>query len=183
MSIRSRLAILTAGLMFVSCSSVQPSTSPPSPTSGGSAPITAPPTVEAPTLSPLASSSSWPTAGPLRTTLGSPGHYPLPVVLIDATGLITVIEPGPADARLDTSVAVRADPGDQQAFLVSWLGGACDKDAQLTFSRSGSRYDLKLEVHHIDWVGPCILIGIGRVLLVRTSVVIPVDTIAASGTG
>ena len=72
---------------------------------------------------------------------------PYPVVLSDETGLVTRIEPGPIDPGLDYGKpAIRADPTDPNAFIVSW-GGGPGKDAALVFKAFQDGYLLGLDAH------------------------------------
>jgi len=121
-----------------------------------------------------------PPAGRLfRTSLPTDSYRPLPVVLGDETGLVVRIEPGPPVASAPDT-AVRGDPADPNAFVVTWLGGPCESDAALSLARSGARYALRLEVH--DAFGSCPAVGIERNLYVRTSAPISADSIDLSGT-
>src|SRR6476469_9691171 len=83
--------------------------------------------------------------------------YRLPVVLSDETGLVTGIASMPMDPRADyAEVAALADPNDPNAFIVRWLGGACDHDGVLTFRRHEEGYVLNVAVHgYIGFPGGC----------------------------
>ena len=125
-----------------------------------------------------------PPAGTLfRTTLSTPdGAYPLPVALGDQTGLIVEIEPAEPDSAARIEPLVQPDPTDPNAFVVTWLGGACDNDATIAFQRSGSGYALHLEVHDKIGLG-CSDLGILRGLRITTSTPVPLNSITASGGG
>ena len=108
----------------------------------------------------------------------------LPVVLSDETGLVTGITSAPMDPGGEyREVVARADPTDPNAFIVSWLGGACDNDAALTFQRHEGGYVLSVAVHGKGGFlgGSCTLQGIVRDLRIVTSSPIPVDSIVAAG--
>lgn len=123
---------------------------------------------------------------PFRTTLASPdGSYPLPVLLGDETGLVTRIEPAAFDstARYDLDLAAQADPTDPRAFVVTWLGGACDNDAGLSYKPGPGGYLVRLEVHGKVGLGGCIALGIPRGVRIVTSSPIALDTITAAGRG
>lgn len=106
---------------------------------------------------------------------------PLPVVLSDETGLVTGIESAPMDPRGDYGEpTVRADPTDPNAFIISWLGGACDNDASLTFKRAEGVNVLNVAVHGKFGFG-CTAAGVYRDLRIVTSTPIPVDSIVAAG--
>ena len=107
---------------------------------------------------------------------------PLPVVLSDETDLVTTIESAPLDPAADSELAARADPTDPSAFIISWLGGACDNDASLTFKRIEAAYVLNVAVHgKITFPGGCTANGIFRAVRIVTSSPIPVDSIVAAG--
>jgi hypothetical protein len=106
---------------------------------------------------------------------------PLPVALSDETGLVTRIESAPSDpATAYASPAARADPTDPNAFIVSWLGGACDNDAALTFKQAEGVYVLNVAVHGKLVLG-CTAAGVTRDLRIVTSSPIPVGSIVATG--
>lgn len=106
---------------------------------------------------------------------------PLPVVLSDETGQVTRVESGPIDpGGAYAELATRADPSDPNAFIVSWLGGACDNDASLTFKRSEGGYVLNVAIHG-KFVMGCTALGVARDVRIVTSSPIPVDSIVAAG--
>jgi hypothetical protein len=109
---------------------------------------------------------------------------PLPAVLSDETGLATGFASAPMDPLADYAHAVaRADPTDPNAFIISWLGGACDNDASLTFKRHEEGYLLHVTVHgNVGFPGGCMMIGIPRDVRIVTSSPIPVDSILTGGT-
>jgi hypothetical protein len=105
------------------------------------------------------------------------------VVLSDETGQVTGIESAPMDPGVAYSeLAARADPTDPNAFIISWLGGACDNDASLTFERTEGGYGLNVAVHgKVDFPGGCTMNGIYRDVRIVTSSPIAVDSIVAAG--
>jgi hypothetical protein len=106
---------------------------------------------------------------------------PLPVLLSDETGQVTGIDSAPMDPGAPYSeLAARADPTDPNAFIVSWLGGACDNDAALTFKRSEAGYVLDVAIHGKLGMG-CTALGVARDVRIVTSSPIPVDSIVAAG--
>jgi hypothetical protein len=107
----------------------------------------------------------------------------LPLVLSDETGLVTGIASVPKDPLADHAEAVaRADPTDPNAFIISWLGGACDHDASLTFKRHEGGYWLHVTVHgNVGFPGGCTMIAIPRDVRIDTSSPIPVDSILTGG--
>ena len=108
---------------------------------------------------------------------------PLPAVLKDETGLVTRIESGPMDPGFGyAGAAARADPTDPNAFIVSWLGGACDNDALLWFTRGQGVYSLSVEVHgKVGFPGGCTALGVPRDVRVVTSSPVPIASIVAAG--
>lgn len=108
---------------------------------------------------------------------------PLPVVLSDETGLVTGIASAPKDpGGRYAGLSVRADPTDPNAFIVSWLGGACDNDASLTLSRHEGNYILNVMIHgKFGFPGGCTANGILRDVRIVTSSPIPVESIIAAG--
>ncbi len=108
---------------------------------------------------------------------------PLPVVLNDETGLVTGIASAPMDpGAAYAEPAVRADPTDPNAFIISWLGGACDNDAALTFKRMEGVYVLNVAVNgKFGFPGGCTANGILRDVRIVTSSPIPLDSIVAAG--
>ncbi|MEO8469374.1 MAG: hypothetical protein ABI573_06865 [Chloroflexota bacterium] len=91
---------------------------------------------------------STPTPSRLFQTDLRPGEDPsYPVVLSDETGLVTRIEPAPTTPGFDYGApAVRADPTDPNAFILSW-GGGPGSDAALFFKQFQGGYLLRLEAH------------------------------------
>jgi hypothetical protein len=86
------------------------------------------------------------------------------------------------DPSADSELAARADPTDPSAFIISWLGGACDNDASLTFKRLEDAYVLNVAVHgKFSFFGGCPAVGIFRDVRIVTSSPIPVDSIVAAG--
>ena len=109
--------------------------------------------------------------------------HPLPVVLSDETGLVTGMASVPMDPHADyTELAAQADPTDPNAFIVRWLGGACDNDASLRFYRAEGVYVLNVALHgKVGFPGGCTALGIPRDIRILTSSPIPVDSIVAAG--
>ena len=119
-----------------------------------------------------------------KTILGlADENYSLPVVVRDETSLVTRIEAGPSDPTFNyMGAAARADPADPNAFIVSWMGGACDNDAVLWFTRGDAVYALSVEVHgKFSLFGGCPALGVPRDVRIVTSSPIPIDSIVAAG--
>lgn len=115
-----------------------------------------------------------------HTALPQAVDQPLPVVLRDETGLVTGIGPA-ADPQDDVQPVVLADPSDPKAFVISWLGGPCDKDAALSFKSKEGGYVLSLAVSKST--GGCPLHGIPRGVRIVTSTEIPLSSIEVTGRG
>lgn len=81
-----------------------------------------------------------------RTTVNGPdGSSPQEVVLGDATGLVTGIEPAPVDdPNAFDPPTVSADPDDPNALVLRWSNGACDH-AAIAFKRSGARFVISID--------------------------------------
>ncbi|HUG29828.1 MAG TPA: hypothetical protein VMQ65_04845 [Candidatus Limnocylindria bacterium] len=118
-----------------------------------------------------------------HTTLIAPnGEYSLPVTLGDETDLVVMIEPAEIDDPGGLQPTLRADPDDPNAFIVAWLGGACDNDAALSLRPTGPGYVLHLEVHG-QLVFGCTALGISRAVRIKASEAIPLDAITTTGSG
>jgi hypothetical protein len=115
-----------------------------------------------------------------RTSLPEPGvAAPFPVVLGDQTELVVGIEPAEAMGFPPFELAVHEDPVNASAIIATWIGGACDDEAALTFRRDGPGFSLHLQVRR-GW-GACTMAGISRTLRILTSSPIPLDSIRPSG--
>jgi hypothetical protein len=116
-----------------------------------------------------------------RTALPQEVDQPLPVVLGDETGLVTGIGPA-ADPQGDgVQPVVLADPSDPKAFVITWLGGPCERDAALSFKSKEGGYLLQLAVSQNT--GGCLLIGNPRGVRIVTSAAIHVSSIEVTGRG
>ena len=115
-----------------------------------------------------------------RTALPQEVDPPLPVVLRDTTGLVSTIGPAanPSGAQPDAEVLL--DSADPKAFVVTWLGGPCEGDAALSFTRQGGGYLLELAASQR---GACPLIGYPRGVRIATTVAIPISLIQVTGRG
>ncbi len=118
------------------------------------------------------------------TELSSSEGDPLPIELRDETGLVSGIEPEPFDPeawayRIDP--LAQADPSDGNAFVITWVGGACMKDAELSFRPSQGGYALHLTGR--GGSGNCPALAIPRGLRILTSSPISVGSIVVSGGG
>lgn len=111
------------------------------------------------------------------------GADPLPVVLTDETGLVTGIEGGPFDLHVDDGApAIQADPGDPNAFFVTWGSGPI-RDAALSFKPFQDGYLVRLELHTNGGIfggGSTMEMRLGAVRIV-TSRPIPLGTIQVGG--
>ena len=68
---------------------------------------------------------------------------PLPISLVDQTGLVSAM----VAAGVATSPGVEAVPGDANALRVSWQGGPCDDRVTLVLNDIGGRYELAIHNH------------------------------------
>ena len=104
----------------------------------------------------------------------------VPVVLRDTTGLVSTIGPAADPSSAQPAAEVLPDPTDPQAFVVTWLGGPCERDAALSFTSQGGRYLLVLAASQ---KGDCPLIGNPRGVRIATTVAIPISSIDVTGRG
>jgi len=120
-----------------------------------------------------------PTGRTFEVTLRTAPHDPLPVVLIDQTGLVTEI--APAD---DTSTSVepelRGDPADQNVAILTWTGGACDATTTVTFLVLDGGYVMNLTAPEKPGTG-CPMAGVPRGIRILTSTPIPIDSVTVAG--
>jgi hypothetical protein len=116
-----------------------------------------------------------------HATLSNPdGAYPLPVILGDQTGLVVGVGPAVYDPVDFRNAGILADPTEPRAFIVTWLGGACDSNETLVLRSTATGYDLELAEHEKAGLG-CIALGVLRGLRVETSKAIPIAAITISG--
>jgi hypothetical protein len=99
---------------------------------------------------------------------------PLPVTVIDRTGLVVDVDAvAPEIAVLDGTVA--ADPTDPNVLLPSWLGGMCDIETTLLFQRTPTGFQF---VEHTERShGGCLLAGIGRAVAVHLRSPVAAETV------
>lgn len=120
-----------------------------------------------------------PPAGRLFETTLLHDTRDLPVTLGDQTDLVVGIEPSDVDSWDFPDPGVIADPGNPGAFVLTWLGGACDSEAVVSFQHAGSGYALRVEVRRGFSLG-CTAVGIRRALRIVTAEPIPVGSIVVS---
>jgi hypothetical protein len=109
-----------------------------------------------------------------------PGFYhPLPVTLIDHTGLVT----GISEAAVNSGPAFRPvlhhDPVDPNSAILTWPGGACDSDATVTLQHDDS-YLITLRTRESAGSG-CILVAVPRSIRISTSAPLPIDDVSVTG--
>lgn len=122
-----------------------------------------------------------------RTTLPNGDAGGVAVVLRDETGLVTGIDAVSLDAsQVGSAPAVRADPNDAAALLITWPGG-CDSGAELALQpshRGAGQYELHVSPGSPGGLGGgCAPIAAGRGIRVHTSQPIPVGAIVVNGVG
>ena len=110
------------------------------------------------------------------------GNEPLPMVLSDHTGLVTGIGPAVDPQGDDIQPVVLADPSDPRAFVITWEGSVCDKDAALSFKSNEGGYRLQLTVSP-GARGCQLLVAVPRGVRIVTSTAVPVSSIEATGSG
>lgn len=127
----------------------------------------------------LAACSPGPTGRAFQTELTHPDDPPIPFVLIDQTGLVTSVESVSVPLGDSIYPVVSTDATSSDAFIVSWLGGLCEKGATATFRSSGEgHYAFALRVDQTT--GSCPAIAIPRGLRVMTQAPVPVNSITAT---
>ena len=116
-----------------------------------------------------------------HTALPQEVDPPLPVALRDTTGLVSMIGPAVHPSGDQIRAKLLPDPADPKAFVITWLGGPCERDAGLSFmSNGGGRYLLVLAASQ---KGDCPLIGYPRGVRIVTTVAIPISSIEVTGNG
>ena len=85
---------------------------------------------------------------PTPITLSYPaataGADPIPISLVDQTGLVSAMTAAAGGAM---SPGVEADPGQANALRVTWQGGPCDDRVTLVLNDIGGRYELAIHNH------------------------------------
>jgi hypothetical protein len=95
----------------------------------------------------LAGCGSGAVATPLTVSYpaSTAGADPVPISLVDQTGLVTAIAAAPAGSA---APGVAAVPGEANTLRVSWEGGPCDDRATLVLNDvGGDRYELAIHNH------------------------------------
>jgi hypothetical protein len=119
-------------------------------------------------------------ASVFRTSLPQEVDPPLPVVLRDSTGMVTAIEPVTNPTGESAVPELVPDPVDPKAFVVTWIGGPCERDATLSFAPDAEGYLLVLTAGQR---GECPLIGYPRGVRIKMTDAIPISSIEVTGRG
>ena len=82
---------------------------------------------------------------------------PLPVSLVDNSGLVAGFRQAPASPNWVPGVA--AIPEGQTALVITWIGGACDRHVSMTSEGTSSALRVAIQTSK---AGGCRLVGIGR---------------------
>jgi hypothetical protein len=103
---------------------------------------------------------------------GSDGGEPLRVTVVDRTGTINLVEvaPGGFDFR-DHIASVQGRP---DILVVSWIGGLCDQQTELTFERKGDKLQFSEDTTR---AASCRLAGVIRGLSVHFNSSVPVEAV------
>jgi hypothetical protein len=88
----------------------------------------------------------------------------LPVVLTDHTAMVVDVDAAPDNFEPLIETGIAPFPGNPNAVVVHWIGGACDSGIRMTLTGAPGM-TLAVETTRKD--GPCILIGIGRAVLIQ----------------
>lgn len=119
-----------------------------------------------------------PTGTLFRTTMLTGQYQSVPLVLGDATGLVTAVAQAQPGA-FDPATKVAADPNSAKALLLTWLGGACETEIDVAFATATQGYSLEIQSHRGS--GTCPAVGIPRALRLTLSAPISAKVVAASG--
>ena len=94
----------------------------------------------------VAACGSTPAATPFTVSYpaATAGADPLPISLVDQTGLVTAMTEA---AAVSMGPGVEAVPGQANALRVSWPGGPCDDRVTLVLNDIGGRYELAIHNH------------------------------------
>ncbi len=94
------------------------------------------------------------------------GESTLDLTVWDATGLIENVDnhlpEGVVMPPLDPEVGAAQRDGHPQELLISWVGGACDASADVTFAEATTtgRYRIIVTTTPVDPVAPCVMVAI-----------------------
>ena len=145
-----------------------------------SGPTAAGPSLGSPPVAAIATPDVSPTGTLFRAMMLAPAQYAsVPLVFGDETGLVTAIEQQPLAGGFDPGTRVSADPTNATVLSVSWLGGACDTEIDISFARASSGYALEIQSHR--GAGTCPAVGIPRGLEIDLSAPVRPALIVASG--
>ena len=114
-----------------------------------------------------------------QTTLQTGNSKPLPVILIDETELVTGIGQAELDLAWAGTPAVHPIRNDQNAAVLSWLGGVCDGASTVRFHVVHGDYLLNLETHRTG--DNCPDAGMPRAIRIAMSRSMPVESIVVAG--
>jgi len=98
----------------------------------------------------IASLAACGSAGPSPFAVTYPaataGVDPVPISLIDQTGLVSAIAVAPASS-MGAGAGVEAAPGLTNGLRIGWQGGPCDDRTTLVLNDLGARYELAIHNH------------------------------------
>jgi hypothetical protein len=93
------------------------------------------------------------------------GARPLPISLIDQTGLVISIAAAPDAPAAADAEAVQAVPGRAASLRVFWLGGECDDRVTMVLVSIGATYQLAIHNHPQITAGAlCSAAGVPRIV-------------------
>lgn len=104
----------------------------------------------------------------------------IPVILSDYTGLVMAIDPQSTPSSDEHTPALLTDPTDPNAFVVTWLGGLCDREIDLEVRTEPGGIGLHLGV---QGTGNCPAAGVSRGVRIVTSSPIQLSSIRLTGRG
>ena len=101
-------------------------------------------------------------SGPTVVTLRGPdGSYELPVALYDPAGLVSTVEAAAPDTTGPNAALTQVDA---DSAVLQWLGGACDRRAQINVHAQDRT--ISLAVRTDEAFGACPALGIPRAVTI-----------------
>jgi hypothetical protein len=113
-----------------------------------------------------------PPAGTLfeTTLVVADGSYPMPLTLGDTTGLVVSIEPTVIEDWPGDDPLVTVDPANPNVLILSWLGGACEKETTVGFWPVEDRYGMYVAPRGgAGLFGGCPAVGLLRAVRITLS--------------
>lgn len=117
-----------------------------------------------------------------EVTLQGSGQPALHIVLFDDAQVVDGVEPlGQGDQWGYGDPVVVADPVDPAVLVLTWAGGACSRDGEITLRNAGGGYTLHLTASGTS--GNCTGAAVDRGVRIRTTPVLDPAQFTISGGG